>query len=514
MTKPLINPRRLLNEAISEPPTEIVNFRALRDLLLALIEKLFQDSNETKMNQTIKETKKKDDSNELFESLSPSSRNQSDRSDNSNARSLLNQIIDCINSIDETDGRDDNDTGRNGNETERIAIKEMITLQVIDFITNSLKESGQLNQEVNDGVMHEDESGMEPDSTMDQRKSDAIQSDDIEEVLIKDEPVTIETISNEEAIPEPVGLKNKRNHKVNVPSMILVSAASQPDEIISSIVEEEPESVVFNRQDENIETGASFDNGAIGVEMNDSIEAVVDEESARDLSWRTDSHDRGMEMTKTIDVDVSDHVKPVEGKRRMVTFDEDAIPPSTSVSSGRDELDKMDSKIDSVLNQIESFVADTLNNVKNLKKKIITLEQSSTAKNKQIEEEIAELRDELNKHRISSQEAVNGLRNEMNYRNNKVTDVRSQVRAELARIRNRNGNRQRNLLKGKCGCNALSNDYRCMCRRPRECKNGKNLRKVSPVCFCCCSYIQGTNGENSNRTNCNCCQTTSNEKHE
>lgn len=182
-------------------------------------------------------------------------------------------------------------------------------------------------------------------------------------------------------------------------------------------------------------------------------------------------------------------------------------PPNTPT---RDELDSNNAKIDSIFAQIEEFMTDISSKIKNLNLQIETLEKASESNNKAIIKEFANLNEKLENKQIKMQTAFDGLRAELSFGRNNEANVKSRVK-----VMNR-GNQERihNRFYGNCGCNALSNFYRCICRGLNECNYKKySATKVSPVCFCCCSFIKGSN-ENSNRINCNCCQSLTNEKSE
>lgn len=59
-----------------------------------------------------------------------------------------------------------------------------------------------------------------------------------------------------------------------------------------------------------------------------------------------------------------------------------------------------------------------------------------------------------------------------------------------------------------CTCNALNNRDQCLCRTPSQSVLQHDATKsLTPVCYCCCSYIKGTNGK-SHHTSCECCRIT------
>lgn len=516
MKKSSTNLHQLLSDAISEPIAEIINFRALRDLLVALMEKRIKDCDE--INNLSKQT---DSSSK--EPTVPTLNAESIQSlqENATARDLLNQIIENINSIDDLyrnviepnpDAIDDDDGDADMQQSEQNVIKDMITLQVIDFIQQSLKEGANThpNEVDNDDMEQENESEMQTEEmAIDERKT--ISMDDVQEpdsTTNKQHDLAL-TPKHKIDVNKVSGLKKSiKEQSVSQKNLNVFQSSS-----LRNLGDSISVPAIENESNEMFDMSQPDKQNSIESIVSSNAESEVHSDAETDhCDSSTCGQDKNEKTFDSINVTAPDSKRKVidfvAAKRKKRAHDnskssilfENRFGDVTSDPNNENNgnINKVNLRMDSLFKRFDDFVSDILHQITHLNQCCDNLKNSTETKNAQIDKEIANLSERLENNRITSQTAVDGLRNEIHFHKD-ANNVKAQVRTELARMKYRNGNRQRydNRLNGECGCNALTNVYRCICRGPRECKFGKNTDKDSMPCFCCCSFIQGTNG-NSN----------------
>lgn len=527
----------MLREAISEPISEIVNFRALRDLLLALIEQqleIFDDEVNVSPDQMMRDEPAHGavtGRNELY--VSPSRSNDREQSIRMSptVRGLFNKVIKKLSSIEEINSNGieatpdgESDDAISEHESEQNVIKEMITNHVIDFTNSLIKKikSNEIPSQQDEATTQSleslqpieamqaaemDEREMQLDLTSIQQEDSQTESLLIEKPMIEsvERPKT-ETAPKPEMVPNEqiqsgnrsvLSVKTDIKTTVFIPNIIRASQsdATKETELIdlpNKMSEDDEPKKVSTRPTVSENDQQSENEAMESIHSNDEVESEVDD---------VDSLIVESSQSERADIE-----SPNISKR----INETMYGEQPSNNLKRDEIDSINSKIDSIFAKIEDLVTDVSSNIKNLNLKLEALEKSTESKDEAVDKKIANLDEKLENNRIKTQTEFDGLRAEVSFRQNEKSKAKSRLKV----INRRKQERIHNRFYSNCGCNALSNLYRCLCRGPNECYYNKNsTMKCSPVCLCCCSYIKGSNG-NSNRINCNCCQSLTNKKSE
>lgn len=538
MVDTALNLRQMLREAISEPIAEIVNFRALRDLLVALIEQqleIFVDEVSDSPDQKMRDEPALGavtGCSELYVSPSRSRSNDSERSIRISppVRGLFNKVIKKLSSIEEINSNDikatpdgESDDAISEHESEQNVIKEMITNHVIDF-TNSLRKKIKSNEipSQQDEATAQSVESLQPIEAMQAAAIDeskmqldltSIHQEHIQTQRLLIEKPMIESVEGPktETAPKPEMVANEQIQSGNR-SVLSVKTEIETTLFIPNIMQ------------------ASQSDATEGTELIDSPNKMSEDDEPKNVSTRPtvsendsqskneamkSSHSNGEVESEVDDVDSlmvessqsqrTDIESPIISKRIIERINVEQLWNTPK----HDEIDSINVKIDSIFAQIEDLVTDVSRNIKNLNLKVETLEEANKSNDETIDKKIANLNEKLENNRIKTQKRFDGLRAQMSFRRSEESNANSRLKVINRRKQERIHN---NRFYGNCGCNALSNLYRCLCRGPDECYYNKHsTMKCSPVCLCCCSYIKGSNG-NSNRINCNCCQSLSYKK--